>query len=115
MFLMPSWYEPCGLSQMYSQRYGTLPIVRATGGLDDTVVDIASANGNGIKFGPYSAPALAAAVHRALDLYADPARVDAVRRRGMKADHSWAASAEQYEALYRSLTKSAAPARAQLR
>jgi len=114
-FLMPSRYEPCGLNQMYSLRYGTVPIVRATGGLDDTVVDIASANGNGIKFGPYSAPALAAAVHRALDLYADPARVDAVRRRGMKADHSWAASAEQYEALYRSLTKSAAPARAQLR
>jgi len=114
-FLMPSRYEPCGLNQMYSLRYGTVPIVRATGGLDDTVMDVAAANGNGIKFGPYSASALAAALHRALELYAHPARLDAVRRQGMKANHSWAASAEQYEALYRSLTKSAAPARAQAR
>ncbi len=102
-FLMPSRYEPCGLNQMYSLRYGTVPIVRATGGLDDTVQDISSENGTGIKFGPYSPQALAASIHRALELYADPKRLEAVRLRGMKQDHSWAVSAEQYEALYRSL------------
>jgi starch synthase len=102
-FLMPSRYEPCGLNQMYSLRYGTVPIVRATGGLDDTVQDISSGNGTGIKFGPYSARALAASIHRALELYADPKRLKAVRALGMKEDHSWAVSAEQYEALYRSL------------
>src|SRR5215468_4454966 len=104
-FLMPSRYEPCGLNQMYSLRYGTVPIVRATGGLDDTVVDIASPNGTGVKFAPYTASALAAAIHRALDLYADPARLDEVRRRGMKADHSWAVSAQRYEEVYQSLRR----------
>src|SRR5262249_5218176 len=94
-FLMPSRYEPCGLNQMYSLRYGTGPVVRATGGLDDTVAYIASPNGTGIKFGPYTASALAAAIHRALDLYADPTRLANVRRRGMKADHSWAVSAQR--------------------
>lgn len=102
-FLMPSRYEPCGLNQMYSLRYGTVPVVRATGGLDDTVTDISSPEGTGIKFEPYTASALAAAVHRALDLYAEPARLEEVRRRGMKADHSWEVAAEKYEALYRSL------------
>ena len=104
-FLMPSRYEPCGLNQMYSLRYGTVPVVRATGGLDDTVADIAFPNGTGVKFGPYTASALAAAIHRALDLYADPARLDEVRRRGMKADHSWAVSAQRYEQLYQSLRR----------
>src|SRR5215472_816439 len=104
-FLMPSRYEPCGLNQMYSLRYGTVPVVRATGGLDDTVADIAFPNGTGVKFGPYTASALAAAIHRALDLYADPARLDEVRRRGMKADHSWAVSAQRYEELYQSLRR----------
>ncbi len=104
-FLMPSRYEPCGLNQMYSLRYGTVPVVRATGGLDDTVADIASPNGTGIKFGPYTASALAAAIYRALDLYADPASLDEVRRRGMKADHSWTVSAQRYEELYQSLRR----------
>jgi starch synthase len=103
-FLMPSRYEPCGLNQMYSLRYGTIPIVRATGGLDDTVQDISSENGTGIKFGPYSASALAAAVHRALELYADTAQLKNVQARGMKANYSWARSAAQYEALYKTLT-----------
>ena len=102
-FLMPSRYEPCGLNQMYSLRYGTVPIVRATGGLDDTVEDISSENGTGIKFRPFSASALAASVHRALELYADPGRLQRVRAKGMMADYSWAASAAQYEALYQSL------------
>jgi starch synthase len=90
---------------MYSLRYGTIPIVRATGGLDDTVQDISSENGTGIKFGPYSASALAASVLRALELYADPAKLKAVRARGMKRNYSWPTSAAQYEALYESLTR----------
>ena len=106
-FLMPSRYEPCGLNQMYSLRYGTVPVVRATGGLDDTVADIAFPNGTGVKFGPYTASALAAAIHRALDLYADPARLDEVRRRGMNANHSWGVSAQRYEELYQSLRRRA--------
>ena len=92
---------------MYSLRYGTVPVVRATGGLDDTVADIAFPNGTGVKFGPYTASALAAAIHRALDLYADPARLDEVRRRGMKANHSWGVSAQRYEELYQSLRRRA--------
>jgi starch synthase len=67
------------------------------------VEDISSENGTGIKFRPYSASALAASVHRALELYADPARLQRVRAKGMMADYSWAASAAQYEALYQSL------------
>ena len=67
MFLMPSWYEPCGLNQMYSQRYGTVPIVRATGGLNDTVVDATSAQpmATGFKFHDYTPDALVWAVDRA--------------------------------------------------
>ena len=109
-FLMPSRYEPCGLNQMYSLRYGTIPIVRATGGLDDTVQDIGAAEATGIKFQPYSAPALASAIHRALELYRHPARLHEVRVRGMRKDFSWSKSAAEYEALYRSLQRSGIPA-----
>jgi starch synthase len=100
-FLMPSRYEPCGLNQMYSQRYGTVPIVRATGGLADTVEG--SMDGTGILFEAFHRTALLAAIRRALALYADPPRLDAFRRRGMEKDFSWAASARKYEALYASL------------
>lgn len=103
-FLMPSRYEPCGLNQMYSLRYGTIPIVRATGGLEDSVEDLSSPDGGtGVKFIEYSAPALGAAIARALELYRDPQKLTAVRRRGMAKDFSWTASARLYEALYRSL------------
>jgi starch synthase len=104
-FLMPSRYEPCGLNQMYSLRYGTIPIVRATGGLEDSVEDLSSPEGTGVKFSEYSAPALGTAIARALDLYADPQELKAVRQRGMTKDFSWTASARRYEALYRSLVE----------
>jgi len=90
---------------MYFLCYGAIPVVRATGGLEDTIQDISSEAGTGIKFGPFSASALASAMHRALDLYGDPERLREVRLRGMKADFSWTASAEQYEDLYRSLRR----------
>ncbi|HVE86858.1 MAG TPA: glycogen synthase GlgA [Myxococcales bacterium] len=104
-FLMPSRYEPCGLNQMYSLRYGTVPIVRATGGLDDTVVDAGAPGGTGIKFTHFSRDDLHHAVWRGLHLYGNPDWLSQVRRRGMGADFSWEASARKYEALYRSLQR----------
>jgi starch synthase len=105
MFLMPSRYEPCGLNQMYSLRYGTVPIVRATGGLDDTIddVDAAPGYGTGFKFTDYSPDALAAAVRRALAAYPDRASWERVMREGMRRDHSWRRAAGSYLELYRSL------------
>lgn len=104
-FLMPSRYEPCGLNQMYSQAYGTVPIVRATGGLADTVEG--GPEGTGIRFGPFEPAALRAAVQEALALWAEPARLQRFRERGMARDFSWAASARQYEALYQRLAGAA--------
>ncbi|MFP2929739.1 glycogen synthase GlgA [Pyxidicoccus sp. 3LG] len=100
-FLMPSRYEPCGLNQMYSLRYGTVPIVRATGGLVDTVEG--GLDGNGILFESFHRAALLAAIRRALALYADPPRLDEFRRRGMDKDFSWGASARRYESLFTDL------------
>ena len=102
-FLMPSRYEPCGLNQLYSLRYGTLPIVRATGGLDDTVVDLRERAGTGFKFADYTVDALAEAVERALELYGRKDALASSRMRGMQADFSWDRSAEAYRALYKSL------------
>ena len=97
-FLMPSQYEPCGLNQMYSLRYGTPPIVRITGGLDDSVVDISEDDeaANGIKFGEFSIRALAKAIRKALVLYAEPELLAHYRRNGMKADFSWQRTALEY-------------------
>jgi len=104
-FVMPSRYEPCGLNQMYSLRYGTLPIVRATGGLDDTVEDLASSAPTGIKFQNFDRAELIHALWRGLDVYRTaPAWLEGVRQRGMRQDFSWDASATRYEALYRSLS-----------
>jgi starch synthase len=102
-FLMPSRYEPCGLNQMYSLRYGTVPIVRATGGLVDTVDG--GLEGNGILFEAFHPVALLGAMRRALALYADRPRLEAFRRRGMERDFSWAVSARRYEHLFHSLLK----------
>ncbi|MFL5318374.1 MAG: glycogen synthase GlgA [Myxococcaceae bacterium] len=102
-FLMPSRFEPCGLNQMYSLRYGTVPVVRATGGLQDTVTDLADGEGTGIKFREYQSQALLHAIGRARELYANRRQLSEVRRRGMKQDFSWETSAKKYEALYRSL------------
>lgn len=101
-YVMPSLVEPCGLNQMYSLRYGAVPIVRDTGGLHDTVTDARQdpAAANGIKFSEKSGPALARAIRKALDLYQDPAALDHYRQNGMGADFSWPRFVPQYEALY---------------
>lgn len=101
-FLMPSRYEPCGLNQMYSLRYGTIPIVRATGGLLDTIseLDRAGASGNGFTFTDYSAPALLEAVKRAVKFHTNKAALKKTRMRIMAEDHSWRRSAEEYRAMY---------------
>jgi starch synthase len=103
MFLMPSRFEPCGLNQLYSLRYGTVPIVRATGGLDDTVTDIEdpSHEGTGFKFSDYTPGALVTTVRRALAVFADKTRWKQAQRRGMLRDYSWDASALEYVKLYR--------------
>ena len=103
LFLMPSRFEPCGLNQMYSLRYGTLPIVRATGGLDDTVLDAdeGGAKGTGFKFRDYSPDALVEAVARALAAYREPRRWRALQRTAMRQDHSWDVSAREYVKVYR--------------
>ena len=103
LFLMPSWYEPCGLNQMYSQRYGTVPVVRATGGLNDTVVDAGEAPdaATGFKFRDYTPAALVGAVERALRTFPNPSRWKAIQRNGMKQDFSWDVSAREYVKVYR--------------
>lgn len=105
LFLMPSRFEPCGMNQMYSQRYGTLPIVCRTGGLADSVVDctvatLADGTATGFSFAPASADALLAAVRRAVDLYRGPAAWLSVQRNAMGIDVSWHASAAQYARVY---------------
>lgn len=103
-FLMPSRFEPCGLNQMYSLRYGTVPVVRGVGGLEDTVEDYDGWNrGTGFKFREYSPAALLLATRRALDAYRDRRAWRGLVERGMAQDFSWERSAASYEALYRSL------------
>jgi starch synthase len=105
MFLMPSRYEPCGLNQIYSLRYGTVPIVRATGGLDDTITDVGEhpESGTGFKFTNYDSGELLHTVARAVEAFADRPRWLDIMRRGMGKDFSWDASARRYADLYRSL------------
>ena len=101
-FLMPSRFEPCGLNQMYSLRYGTIPIVRATGGLNDTVIDIRENEyqANGIKFQTYSAAALAKAVRKALALFEEKELFHRFRTNAMAADFSWQRTTAEYLKLY---------------
>jgi len=103
MFLMPSRYEPCGLNQIYSLRYGTIPIVRATGGLDDTIVhyDKETQQGTGFKFHHYSAAALLQAVKEAVEMYNIPEKWKMLVQNAMSCDFSWEKSAQQYVALYK--------------
>ncbi len=102
VFLMPSRFEPCGLNQMYSLRYGTVPIVRAVGGLEDTVEDYDGWNsGTGFKFREYHPAALMLAARRALELHRDRRAWHALVLRGMAEDFSWERSAASYEAVYR--------------
>jgi len=108
-FLMPSRFEPCGLNQMYSLRYATIPIVRATGGLDDTVIDIREkpAHANGIKFYEYSGRALAKGIRKALALYGEPELLSRFRQNAMAADFSWIRTAGEFVALYQKLAQNA--------
>ncbi len=96
MFLMPSKYEPCGLSQIYSLKYGTIPIVRAVGGLDDTIKE-----GTGFKFWEYSGWAMLGGIRAALDAYRNPDRWRGFEQAAMQADFSWDVAARQYADLYR--------------
>lgn len=105
MFLMPSRFEPCGLNQMYSLKYGTVPIVRAAGGLDDTIenFDRDTLRGTGFKFAEYDPARLLAKIHEALAVYEEPAQWRALMLNGMRADFSWDASAQHYVDLYQKL------------
>jgi starch synthase len=107
MFLMPSLYEPCGLNQMYSMRYGTVPVVRATGGLDDTVqqYDAGSGIGTGFKFRPYEAGALLEKIREALYFYGRPEDWATIQRNGMLIDNSWTAAAKKYMQMYEEVKK----------
>jgi len=102
IFLMPSRFEPCGLNQMYSLRYGTVPVVRAVGGLDDTVDHWNSRTntGTGFKFWDHSPGALRASLKQAMDLYHSPEKWRAVQRAGMARDFSWEVSAAEYAKAY---------------
>ena len=102
IFLMPSRFEPCGLNQIYSLKYGTIPVVRATGGLDDAVEEwnSASGTGTGFKFAPYEAQALLDSVDRALTDFYDKKRWSQLMQNGMAQDFSWDKPARQYAAIY---------------
>jgi starch synthase len=103
MFLMPSRYEPCGLNQIYSLKYGTVPIVRGTGGLDDTVesFDVEHGTGTGFKFEPYTGVALLDAVRLALHHFADERIWKRIQLNGMSRDFSWKRPATEYAKLYK--------------
>ncbi len=100
---MPSRFEPCGLSQLISLRYGTVPIVRAVGGLGDTVFEHGTPEGNGFLFSGYTPEDLQEALSRALEVYRDDAAMKKLVLRGMNADFSWSRSAPLYRKLYESL------------
>ena len=105
-YLMPSRFEPCGLNQMYSLRYGTVPIVRSVGGLADSVVDtndetLAEKRATGFRFDEYTATAFADRVERAVHLYHDKSTWKQVAQTGMRQDLSWNRSAAEYETVYR--------------
>jgi starch synthase len=99
---MPSRYEPCGLNQIYSLKYGTVPIVRATGGLDDTIEpwNPAAGTGTGFKFSEYNGEALLASVREAITAYDNREAWKKLMRNGMKKDFSWSASAKEYVRVY---------------
>jgi starch synthase len=107
MFLMPSRFEPCGLNQMYSLRYGTVPIVHATGGLDDTVQDFdrTTMSGSGFKFYPFMSSRLLEKIYEALLVYADRDLWRTLMLNGMRADYSWEVSARRYVELYEMLSR----------
>jgi starch synthase len=105
MLLVPSHFEPCGLTQLYALKYGTIPVVRATGGLEDTVQQYNSRmeEGTGFKFAPYTSAALVEAVQRAILLHKQPKKWQKLMRNAMARDFSWRPSAQKYEKLYAAL------------
>jgi starch synthase len=105
LYVMPSKFEPCGLNQMYSLRYGTPPIVRATGGLDDAIVDFdaRSRSGTGFKFEAYEVAALEACWRRALAAYRNESDFQALVKRAMTQDFGWSRAADAYTHVYRLL------------
>ncbi|MEI6985141.1 MAG: glycogen synthase GlgA, partial [Rhodospirillaceae bacterium] len=108
IFMVPSRAEPCGLTQLYAMRYGTLPLVRRTGGLEDTVIDatpaaLADGCATGFAFDEPTAAALVWAIRRAIDLFRQPERWKSIQRHAMARDFSWTASAQSYSELYREL------------
>jgi len=105
IFLMPSRYEPCGLNQIYSLRYGTVPIVRATGGLDDTIDDLKGTTGTGFKFTTYSGAELLNTIQRALRAFHNPTIWRRLIKAGMAKDFSWESSAKKYLQVYRRLAR----------
>jgi starch synthase len=102
IFLMPSRFEPCGLNQMYSMRYGTVPVVHGVGGLADTVVDYSprSKRSTGFVLASYTPPALLEALNRAFTVFRDPRKWQAVQAAGMRQDFSWDRSAQEYVKIY---------------
>ena len=107
MFLMPSRYEPCGLTQMIALRYGTIPIVRTTGGLADTIIDISKnlESGNGFEFEEYSSGTMAEAIHRAIEAFNSKEVWGALQMRGMQTRFLWDDSGKEYEDLFYGLSK----------
>ena len=105
-FVMPSRFEPCGLNQLYSLRYGAVPVVRATGGLEDSIIDLGQGDetATGIKFADCSVEALGQALGQAVALYADRSRLAKVRENGMRADFSWDQTTAEYERLYAAIS-----------
>lgn len=101
--LMPSRVEPCGLNQLYAMRYGTIPVVRSTGGLKDTVIDFGEEGGYGIRFNQASVWDITYSIHRGVELYADKEKMQSIRELIMNIDNSWELSAQKYINLYLSL------------
>lgn len=114
IFLMPSRYEPCGLNQIYSMKYGTVPVVRATGGLDDTVEAFDGKKGTGFKFTDYSPQALLTAIRQAVDTFRQPMVWRRLMLNGMQKDFSWAVSAQEYATIYKALEGAKANAKARV-
>ncbi len=106
---MPSRYEPCGLNQLYSLRYGTVPVVRATGGLDDTIEGTPAPDATGFKFDDYNGNALLDEIRQACRMWTGRKKAwTAMMVRGMRKDYSWTASAGEYSRLYRKIASSGA-------
>jgi starch synthase len=101
--LMPSRVEPCGLNQLYALRYGTVPVVRNTGGLHDTVIDYGDRNGYGIRFNHASVGDLTHGIWRSVELYQQPVKLQEIRGRMMQLDFSWESSTRSYLDLYENL------------